>query len=276
MPSSRPAWRGIAARACRRLAGLALLAAATATCAAPEDVAPTGVLRATFLGSNPVQGQVNAQTGEITGVVADLVRALAARLGVKYEIHPAANAADIVARLKAGQSDIGFFAYDAERGKEVDFSQSYALMHSSLLVRADSPIQTSAEADRAGQTVAAVRGQTQYPALNAMVKQARMLALEKKPGQAELEALLDSRQIDAYGANRHDTVQVAAASGGKLRALPDSFLIVEQAIVTPKGQPRRIAELDSFIVEARTNGLVQQVLERTRIVGLTVATGSTR
>jgi polar amino acid transport system substrate-binding protein len=223
-----------------------------------------------------VQGLVNPQTGEITGVVADLVRELARRLGVPYEIHPAANAAEIVARLNAGKSDIGFIAFDAQRGREVDFSNSYALMYNALLVRADAPVQATADVDRAGLNVAAVRGQTQQIVLGATLKQARMVVLEKKPGQAELETLLGSKQIDAYGANRHDAETVAAASAGKLRALPDNFLVVEQAIVTSKGQGAKLAELNRFVDEARSGGFVQQALDRTRILGLAVATGTHR
>ena len=39
-------------------------------------LAPTGTLRAAFLGTNPVQGRVNPSTGAVTGPVADLVREL--------------------------------------------------------------------------------------------------------------------------------------------------------------------------------------------------------
>ena len=260
----------------RLVAIIGLVFAFGAAYAAPADVAPTGVLRATFLGSNPVQGRVNAQTGEITGVVADLVKELARRLGVPYEIYPAANAADIVARLNAGKSDIGFIAFDAQRGREVDFSASYALMYNALVVRADAPIKLTAEADRPGLTVAAVRGQTQQIVLSANIKQARMLVLEKKPNQAELEGMFESRQFDVYGANRHDAETTAAASGGKLRALPDNFLVVEQAIVTSKGETKKIAELNRFVEDVRANGFVQQALDRTRILGLAVATGTNR
>jgi len=253
-----------------------LLTGVSTAYAAPADVAPTGVLRATFLGSNPVQGHVNPQTGEITGVVADLVRELARRLNVPFEIYPAANAGEIVARLNSGKSDIGFIAFDTQRGKEVDFSHSYALMYNALVVRADAPVQATAEVDKAGLNVAAVRGQTQQIVLSAMMKQAHVMVLEKKPNQAELEAMLGSKQIDAYGANRHDAETVAEASSGKLRALPDNFLVVEQAIVTSKGQAAKMAELDRYIDEVRGGGFVQQSLDRTRIRGLAVATGTHR
>ena len=40
-------------------------------------LAPTGTLRAVFLGGNPVQGRVDPKTGEATGTVPDLVKELA-------------------------------------------------------------------------------------------------------------------------------------------------------------------------------------------------------
>src|SRR6476646_4948499 len=40
------------------------------------DLAPTGTLRATFLGDNPVQGTVDPTTGAVSGPVADIVKEL--------------------------------------------------------------------------------------------------------------------------------------------------------------------------------------------------------
>lgn len=269
-PGGKP-FRFIAA-----LVGMVLWLACTFSWAGTADVAPTGVLRATFLKTNPVQARIDPQTGAMTGIVPDLVKELARELGVPYEIYPAANAAEIVARLNSKQSDIGFIAFDAQRGREVDFSDSYALMYNALVVRADSPVKVTADVDQPGFTVAAVRGQTQQQALSANLKLAKVLALEKKPSQGELREMLGSNQIVAYGANRADAEEIAGASGGSLRALPDNFLVVEQAIVTSKGDAAKLSELNRFINLVRGNGYVQQALDRMRIVGLAVASGTHR
>ena len=65
------------------------------------DLAPTGTLRAAFLGTNPVQGRVDAKTGAISGLVADLTRELAGRLGVPYQIFPEADPKSVIDRLNA-------------------------------------------------------------------------------------------------------------------------------------------------------------------------------
>ena len=87
----------------------------TAASLMASDLAPTGTLRATFLGANPVQGHVDAQTGAITGPVADIVKEMARKLGVPYTITPASGAAGVIALIKAHKADIGFLAYDAAR-----------------------------------------------------------------------------------------------------------------------------------------------------------------
>lgn len=234
------------------------------------DLAPTGTLRATFLRDNPVQGKVDPATGAITGPVADLVKELARRLNVPYTILPAPNARGVIDNLKAHKADIGFLAYDAERAAEVDFSRSYALMHSSYLVRVDSKAKTSADADRAGMRVGAVKGQSQQTYLSGNLKAAKLTTFDTMPPQAELEKLLLSGELDAFGANRQRMVE-AAAIAPQLRVLPDDFMVAGQAIVVEKGDPSRIAELNRFLDDVRSSGFVKASLERANLAGVDTA-----
>jgi len=234
------------------------------------DLAPTGTLRATFLQDNPVQGKVDPSTGAITGPVADLVKELAQRLNVPYTILPVPNARAVMDNLKSHKADIGFLAYDAERAAEVDFSRPYALMHSSYLVRADSNIRASADADRSGVKVGAVKGQSQQIFVSSNLKNATVRVFDTTPPQEELEKLLLSGEIDAFGANRQRMVD-AAARAPKLRVLPDDFLVAGQAIVVVKGNPARIDELNRFLNDVRSSGFVKASLERAKLAGVDTA-----
>lgn len=89
------------------------------------DLAPTGTLRATFIGDNPVQGRVDAQTGVASGPAPDLVRELARRLGVPHEITPLPSARTVLDSVRTGRADIGFLAYQAARAELVDYSDPY-------------------------------------------------------------------------------------------------------------------------------------------------------
>src|SRR5262249_48657166 len=115
-----------------------------------QILAPTGTLRAVFLGGNPVQGRIDPQTGVASGVVPDLVQELARKLGVPFKIASAPAAGGVIDALKTGAADIGFLAYDETRAREVDFGAAFMVMFNSYVVRANSPIQRTADIDRAG------------------------------------------------------------------------------------------------------------------------------
>jgi polar amino acid transport system substrate-binding protein len=172
--------------------------------------------------------------------------------------------------LKAHTADIGFLAYDLERAAEVDYSEGYALMYNTYVVRADSEIRKSADVDRAGVRVGAVKGQTQELYLSANLKNGHVRMFPTKPPQAELEKLLLDGEIDAFAANRQE-IEQAASQSPKLRALPDNFLAVEQAIVIDKGNRSRLDPINGFLEDVRASGFVKASLERAKIAGVGVA-----
>jgi polar amino acid transport system substrate-binding protein len=239
-------------------------------------LAPTGTLRAVFLGGNPVQGRVDAKTGAASGTVPDLVKELARRLGVPYAIIPAPDAAGVIGALKMRTADIGFLAYDETRAREIDFGAPFVVMFNSFLVRSDSPIRSSADADRSGVTVAAVKGQTQELFVSSHLKNARVRVFPAMPQQAELERLLTSGEVDAFAINQQRSLEAQAASNSKLRALPDSFLDVDQCFVVPKGDRAKLDAIASFAAEVRASGFVKSSIARAGITGVDVATGNKR
>jgi polar amino acid transport system substrate-binding protein len=248
-----------------------LLTCCAAVSLTAADLAPTGTLRAAFLGANPVQGHVDAQTGAITGPVADIVKEMARKMGVPFAIIPASGAAGVIGLIKSGKADIGFLAYDHARSKEVDFAGPYALMYNTYVVAADSPIRKASDADRAGVKIGAVRGQTQEAFLSANIKSAQVKIYESQPLQPELERLLVSGDLQAFAANRQ-RMEDAAAKSSKLRALSDNFLVVVQEIVIDKGgDPAKLAEIDRLIDEMRASGFIKASLDRAKISGVDVA-----
>lgn len=239
----------------------------------PATLAPTGTLRATFLAGNPVQGRIDAQTGEASGPAPDLVKELARKLGVPYTIIPAQDARAVIDALKNKTADIGFLAYDETRAREVDFGAAFVVMFNSYLVRANSPFQQSADVDRAGVKVAAVKGQTQQLFVSSHLKNAQVRVFPTMPAQPELETLLTSGEIDVFAINRQRSLEAQAASGARLRALPDNFLEVDQCFVVDKGNRAKLDAIDRFIDEVRTSGFIKSSIERARLTGVDVASG---
>lgn len=237
------------------------LAADTSAASLRATLAPTGTLRAAFLGANPVQGRVDPTTGAITGPVADLVQELAKQLGVPFQILPAPDARGVIGHLNDGSADIGFLAYEASRAEEVDFAGPYANMHNSYVVAEGSPLKQSKDVDRTGLIVGAVKGQTQELFVSSHMTQARVRVFDRQPPQAELETLFKNGEVTAFGVNRQRALELDMASA-ELRSLPDSFLEVVQEFVVRKGDQQKRAALDGFAAQMRSSGFVKASLEK--------------
>jgi len=237
------------------------------------DLAPTGTLRAAFLGSNPVQARTDPKTGEITGPIADLVRELARRLNVPFKLIPAPNAQGVIAHVQGGTADIGFLAYEEARAREVEFAGPFAVMYNTHLVRADSPLRTVEDADREGITIGAVRAQTQEIYLSANLKRARVKIVEAQPSQADLERMLGGREVDAFAQNTQRAADAVTAAGSRvpLRALTGSYVGVEQSFVVKKGDTANAAILDRFVDELRASGFIRAALDRAQLGTVGVA-----
>jgi len=199
-----------------------------------------------------------------------MARELARRLGVQVSLMPEPDAAAVIARVLAKQADIGFLAVEAERATQVDFSEPYLIMGNGYLVRADSDIQRSADVDRAGITVGAVKGQTQQIHVSANLENARVRVFDATPSHEALVKMLVSGELQAFAANRQRMGDTAATSP-RVRILADDFLKIGQAIVVPRGDTARLKEINTFVLDARKSGFVQQAITRAKLTGMEVA-----
>ena len=259
---------------------LAMALVATVSMAHPSRVlsqgtpgatlAPTGTLRAVFLGTNPVHARVDAGTGAIRGPVADLTEELARRFGVPYRLIPAPDARGVIAHLQDGTADIGFLAYEAARAQEVDFAGGFALMLSTYVVRRESPLHAVTDADRAGLVVGAVRGQSQEIFLSANLKQARVRPFETQPAAPEIVRLLEAGELGAFAMNRQ-RAEDAVAAAPSLRFLEGSYLDAEQSFVVRKGDTARAAAIRPFLESVRTSGFIKTAIDRAKLAGVVPA-----
>jgi len=236
---------------------------------AQNAMAPTGTLRAAFLGDNPALGRVDAKTGAVTGPVADLVQELARKVGVPYELIPAKGARDIIERLNAHTADLGFMAYNAGRAQEVDFSHAWLLMPNTYIVRADSPIRASADADKAGVLIAAVKDDTQDVYLRSHLTNAKIKQLPAMPAVEDVEKMLASGEAAAFAANKQRLMEIGDKFPS-LRVVPDSYFMAEQSMAVAKGSID-MAMLNGLLNEALAADVVKASIVRAGLRGVEAA-----
>jgi len=250
------------------LFGALVALTATIDAAAQTSLAPTGKLRAAYLANNPAQAVKDPATGAPRGVAVDLARELARRVGADAVINGLPSPQAVIDAVEKGEADIGFVAYNPERAGPVEFSQTYMLVQQSFLVRADSPIRSVKDIDRANQKIGAGKGDSIALYLARNLKNAQLVEVTEAP--ADALQMVSAGKLDAFGANRQRLTDLTKAASG-LRLLTDDLYGVEQTVIVPKGKPEALKSVNQFIDDVRKSGFLRSAIERSGIIGIAVA-----
>jgi len=258
-----------------RLAAPILLATLLASCAgtpmapgaAVAELAPAGKLRAAINFGNPMLAASDPASGEARGISVDLSRELARRLGVPLELVTYNAAGKVVEAAKSGAWDVAFVAIDPKRVNEISYSPGYVVLECSYLVRQDSPIRVNAQVDSAGIRIGVGAGSAYDLFLSRELKQAKLV--RAPTSQAVTDMVVAMGLEVAAGVTRQMESDAKRVSG--MRLLDRPFMVMNQAMGTPKGREAGAAYLREFIEEMKASGFVAQALARHRIDGAAVA-----
>ncbi len=247
----------------KALAWLALLSSLSGSAMAqdaPRDVAselaPTGRLRAAINFGNTVLAQKDPDGGVPRGVSAELARALAQRLGVPIDYVTFDAAGKVFDALKAGTWDVAFLAIDPVRSAGIDFTAAYVVIEGAYAVPANSPLKSVEDVDRDGVRVAVARGSAYDLYLTRALKHARLE--RQSSGPEAMEMFLKDKLEVAAGVKQ--PIMAFAASHPGVRVIPGRFMVIEQAMGTPKGRDAGLRYLRRFIEEAKASGFVATAL----------------
>ena len=240
-------------------AALSLLLAA---CVTPEvapssvvrELAPTGKLRVAINFGNPVL----AQRDPFGGVSVDLSRELAKRLRVPVEFVPYDAAGRVTGHATKNVWDIAFVARDPQRAQDLEFTDAYVIIEGAYLVPSASPLQKNEDVDAPGVRIAVGRGSAYDLWLSRNIKRATLVRAPTSPAAVELFA---KERLDVAAGVRQPLVDYAAKHRG-VRMLPGRFMVIEQAMATPRGRPTGAKYLAGFIDEMKASGFVADSLEK--------------
>lgn len=232
---------------------------------------PTGKLRASINLGNPILANRDAATGEPVGVSIDLARAFAERLGVGIELVVFDTAGKSVDAVTQEQADIGFFAIDPLRGEGISFTAPYVLIEGSYMVPQDSPIQSNEEVDRPGRRVTVGKGSAYDLYLSRELHEAQIVRAPTSPTVVDVFV---AQGLEVAAGVRQQLEADAKRFPG-LRLLPGRFMVIQQAMGTPKGRGTEAAELlRQYVEEMKASGFVAEALVRHGIQGASVAPSS--
>ncbi|HVX99654.1 MAG TPA: transporter substrate-binding domain-containing protein [Pseudorhodoplanes sp.] len=226
-----------------------------------EQLAPGGRLRAALNYGNTVLVQRGEKGGEPRGVSPALARELARRLNVPLQFVPFEQAGLVVDALKADPRafDIMYLAIDPRREQDIAFTAPYVQIEGCYVVRRDSPIRSVEDVDREGVRVTAGKDSAYDLFLTRNLKKA---TIERAPGLAETVALFRRDNLDVLaGVKQH--MQEVVAANPDLRLVPGRFMVIEQAMGTPRGRGEAGARyLRAFVEEMKASGFVADELRK--------------
>jgi polar amino acid transport system substrate-binding protein len=229
---------------------------------------PTGVLRASINLGNPILAKAGPPGGEPTGVSVDLARAFARRLGVPVEFVVFDTAGKSVQAVSDDKADIGFFAIDPLRGASIAFTAAYVLIEGCYLVRESSPITQNEQVDKAGVTVTVGLGSAYDLYLSRELQHASIVRAPSSPTVVETFV---AQNIDV-AAGVKQQLELDAQKHTALRLLPGRFMVIQQAMGTPKTRGEAAAKaLHLFVEEMKATGFVAKALAEHKIEGASVA-----
>jgi polar amino acid transport system substrate-binding protein len=223
------------------------------------DLVQAGKIRSALFLPQYIKDEV---TGELRGmgpgmVAIELVRGVAARLGVEVLLVGLQTPIEVVERLRTGACDMAFMGITDSRTAEVDFSPPVIQFDFTYLVPAGSSISGVADADRPGVRIAVVRNHASTIALSRLVQHAELVATEIP--EAALD-MLRAGNAAAFASARDLLVDYSAKLPGS-RVLKDAYGVNRTGMAVPKGHSGRLAYINEFIEEAKASGLVQHAIE---------------
>jgi polar amino acid transport system substrate-binding protein len=154
------------------------------------------------------------------------------------------------------------------RGKAIDQTRPYVLIEGAYLVPEVSPIRSNDEVDAIGTRVVVGNGSAYDLYLTRVLHNAMLVRAATSP--AVVDTMLAQGCEVAAGVRQQLEFDANRLSG--LRMLPGQFMVIEQAMGTPKGRPAAFRLLNEFVVKAIEFGFVSHTLVEHGILGATVAT----
>jgi polar amino acid transport system substrate-binding protein len=232
-----------------------------------QELAPGGTLRAGINTRNELLVSSVSDHGVPAGVAPDVAAEVARQLGVPvswvlYESPAAlADAADTQAW------DIALLGAEPARAVSIAFTQAYAEIPATYLVRADSALRTVADVDRPGVRIS-VAARTAYDLwLTRNIRQAELVHSDTPAAAWDLFA---AGGLDALaGLTVRLTRDLARMKGARL--LDGAFTSVQQAVGIPRSRDAAAGFLADLVASLVSSGFVARSIARHQVTGLSPA-----
>jgi polar amino acid transport system substrate-binding protein len=234
---------------------------------AKAQLAPSGVLRAGINLSNFLLVTGRADNGDPQGVAPDMAAAIAQRLGVPVKYVTFKTPGELGDHAGKNMWDIGLIGAEPQRAQTIAFTAAYVEIEATYMVPPGSTIKSIAEVDRKGVRIA-VSARSAYGLwLENNIKNATLMPISGLDGA--FNKFMEDK-LDALAGLRPGLLK-DLAKHPELKILDGQFTAVQQAVGCNKPAAEGARYLAEFVEKAKKSGLVASLIEKHKVIGLSVA-----
>lgn len=233
-------------------------------------LAPGGVLRVGLNHSNFLLVNSGSSSDAPTGIAPDLAREIARRMKLPIRFLGYQNPTSLAEAVHSAEWDIAFLAAETSREDLIRFSPAYLAIESTYMVPANSPIRELQEVDTSGVRISVVTNSAYELWLRKNLKHATLI--HAKTLDESFKLFVDQK-IEALAGLRPRLVLDAAKLAGS-RVLNGGFTSVQQSIGVARYRTEEAAYISKFVTEVTSSGLVNELITRHKIAGVTTGDGT--
>jgi len=232
--------------------------------AARSELAPTGKLRAGMNLGNALFTTKDAATGELRGVSVDLMRELAARLGVPVDFVIHATPGDVADASEKGTWDVAILAIEQSRAQKIAFSPAITEIEATYVVHKDSALRSTGQVDTSGIRISAPEkaGYELY-----LTRTLRNATLVRTKGFRASIDLFNERRADALAGLKPGLLE-SMDQMPDARLLEGKFMTVNHGLGVPRERRAAAEYLKAFVEEMNASAFVARSIERHGVQGL--------
>jgi polar amino acid transport system substrate-binding protein len=232
------------------------------------EIAPAGRLRVGFQVASPILAQ-RAADGSVGGVVVDLGRLIAGRLGAAFEPVVYGDQAAYAGSFGKGEWDIAIGVASAQAREAADAGPDFMLADGLYIAAPGRGFDDATRVDRPGVKVGVSAGGGADQRLSSALKSAQVVRVPG--GVPNAVAALRDGSVDVWAANPVTLRAIADALPGAT-VVPGAWTVGRYAAMLPKGRSAAAqARLAQIVDEAKRSGAVQAAIDRAGFEGVRVA-----
>jgi len=223
------------------------------------EIAPTGSLRVGFQIGSPILAR-RAPDGRVSGVVVDLGKYIAAKLGLPFDPVVYANQEAYAQSFEKGEWDLVIGARSALAEEKADRTRDFMVADAMYIAGPGREFDHASKVDRPGVKVGVSKGGGSDQHLSRSLEAAQVVRIPG--GVANAVEALRAGTVDVWAANPVTLQELEDGLPGS-KVVPGAWTTGRYAAFLPKGRSAAARDrLAEIIDEAKRTGVVQGAIDR--------------